>query len=91
MPVTEERGFATRVDNATCISFDVYESTVTDRDYPYDSSKKPVVKMTLELPPGYPEGTKLFLKLTLSQDGLLEATARDLDGHTVTVRKKLVF
>ena len=47
--------------------------------------------MTLELPPGYPEGTKLFLKLTLSQDGLLEATARDLDGHTVTVRKKLVF
>jgi molecular chaperone DnaK len=91
LPVTEERGFATRVDNATCISFDVYESTVTDRDYPYDSSKKPVVKMTLELPPGYPEGTKLFLKLTLSQDGLLEATARDLDGHTVTVRKKLVF
>lgn len=91
LPTVGERGYVTRSDNQTSINFDIYETELTDRNYPYDPSKKPIVKMDLELPYGYPKGTELILKLTLNEDGLLEATARDLNGHTVTVRKKLVF
>ena len=47
--------------------------------------------MKLELPAGCPKGTEMILKIVLNEDGILEATARDLNGHSVTVHKKLNF
>lgn len=91
LPVTKESSFLTRYDNQNGANFDIFESTITERNYPYDPDKKPIIEMSLDLPYGYPKGTELVLQLTLGTDGLLTATASDENGHSITVHKQLVL
>ncbi len=91
LPATGERSYYTLSDNQRFIGFDIYETELTDKNYHYDPLKKPIAEMKLELPAGCPKGTEMILKIVLNEDGILEATARDLNGHSVTVHKKLNF
>lgn len=89
LPVTKKHSFSTTRDGQERMRFDIYESDLTDREYTFDPSKKPIMRIVLQLPPGLPKRTLAVLYLTLTTDGIIEAVADDGKGHSIRVQKDL--
>lgn len=92
LPVTREHGFSTTKDNQERMYFRIIENTNAVDKYDYErGSASPIMQIILELPPKMPKGTSAKLNMTLTADGMIEVTADDKKGHTISAKKKLYF
>lgn len=91
LPITGKLKHYTRKEGQTGSTISIYESTSLQAKFPYNPIEKPILEFELEFGRQVPKGTECITELTLNPDGILVATAHDNEGHTITVRKKLVF
>lgn len=92
LPITQDHGFLTAEDGQTKVHFDVIENSNAVSKYDYEKgSTSPIMGVELEFHKPMPKGTSVCLHMTLTTDGIIEVTADDKDGHTITARKQLNF
>lgn len=92
LPITQDHGFLTTRDGQTKMYFDVIENSNAVSEYDYErGSASPIMRVVLEFPKPMPKGTSARLHMTLTTDGIIEVTADDKNGHTITARKQLNF
>lgn len=91
LPITKEHSFSTTRDNQQRMSFKIIENSHSEKKYPYNKNvDKPILNITLELPPNMPKGTSATLYLTLTADGMLEVLADDKKGNTKSASMQLL-
>lgn len=72
--------------------FDIIENTNAVDQYDYvKGSATPIMRVVLEFPYPVPKETSARLHMTLTTDGIIEVTADDYNGHTITAKKQLNF
>lgn len=92
LPITRKRGFLTSKDNVKKVCFTIIENTNLADEYDYEpKSASAIMKIILELPSNMPKGTSAKLHITLTADGIIEVTADDQKGYTISARKQLYF
>lgn len=92
LPITREHGFSTTKNNVEKMYFKIIENTNPVDEYDYVSeSASPIMQVVLNLPPNMPKGTSAKLHITLTADGIIEVTADDKKGHTISAKKQLYF
>lgn len=92
LPITQKHGFATSVDNQKTICFKIIENDKKVNSYDYIKDSSPyIMKLNLDLPANMPKDTPATLYITLTESGMIEATADDGNGRTITVNKQLFF
>ncbi len=92
LPITQDYGFFTLQDGQTEVHFDVIENSNAVSKYDYEKgSASPIMRVVLEFHKPMPKGTSVCLHMTLTTDGIIEVTADDKNGHTITARKQLNY
>ncbi len=92
LPKSASHRFRTVEDGQTWVSFKVYESERTESEYKFDyDGKEPVMDIQLDLHGAYPKDTRLQVDMNLNSSMLLCATAKDENGHSITVEQQLHF
>lgn len=91
LPVTNEHGFRTTVDNAKYITFNIIENSNAVDQYDYVAEHaSTIMQIRLELPPNMPKGTSARLHLTLTMDGIITAVAYDKNDNKISASMQLL-
>ena len=92
LPITQDHGFITIKEGQTKMYFDIIENPNAVDQYDYvKGSASPIMRVVLEFPYPVPKGTSARLHITLTTDGIIEVTADDYHGHTITAKKQLNY
>lgn len=92
LPLTRKHEFSTTKDNQRNMNFGIIENSNAIDKYDYERNSSPyIMEVVLELPPNMPKGTLATLHMTLTADGIIEVTADDRNGKTITAKKQLYF
>lgn len=84
LPANRSSTFCPVEDNQETITFKIYESEITDREYEISTSEKRYVgQVTLKLPPNTAKSTSVLFRLKLNPQGLLEVRASEPSGEDI--------
>ena len=75
LPIEEESGFVTSVDNQQNVSIAVFESDSTKEVIPMSKGTPLDTDHSLLLPPGLPKGTQILVKFSIGKEGILHVSA----------------